>query len=642
MVLLFIAVLLLPGEKVAGVALETLRTATGREVRLEGGVELKIWPELSVQTGALSVANADWSENGPMLTAKALRVGVETWPLLRGRIKVRSLELEAPELLLERTKDGRVNWQVAEDGPAGPAGSGSGTAGRLDLGIDRLALRDGRVTYLDHEVGKPRRFSAVEGELSASDLRGRGDLRLSFVSGDTPAAGTAATVAARIDGVLPFLEGDTVPVELKMSAAGGDLSFTGRAGTLPEASGTARADLPRTEAFWAAFGLPGIAPPKGFGQSLSGEGKLVLAGGRKLALRDFDLRLDQNALRADIDVAFASGAPRPEVTARITAGSLDFRAQDVSQVVVGPENTGWPPDPVDASALGLADGRARLTADAIAFDGLTLGASDIAVTLERSRAVFTLTRAEAYGGRLGGEFVINNRGGLSVGGKLTMAEVETEALLSDVAGVTRLSGKAGGAVNFLGSGPSIGAIMKSLKGDGHLSIGRGRIAGFDLDRLMQQVAGGQAAGEALSGTTVFDALTGSFALIGGNLHSEDLKLVLPSVEATGAGRIGIGGRDIDYVLTPVALRARGGRGLAVPVRIRGPWDAPQILPDLRGAIELNFAEEKKALEDKAKAKVEAEAAKRLGVEVEDGQTLEDAVKKKAEEKLLNGLQKLLK
>jgi AsmA protein len=68
---------------------------------------------------------------------------------------------------------------------------------------------------------------------------------------------------------------------------------------------------------------------------------------------------------------------------------------------------------------------------------------------------------------------------------------------------------------------------------------------------------------------------------------------------------------------------------------------------LEAAINLNLAEEKaklkekaKALEDDTKARAQEKLEKELGVSTEDGQSVEDAVKKKLEDKLKGELFKL--
>lgn len=88
--------------------------------------------------------------------------------------------------------------------------------------------------------------------------------------------------------------------------------------------------------------------------------------------------------------------------------------------------------------------------------------------------------------------------------------------------------------------------------------------------------------------------------------------------------------------------------MAIPVRIRGSWEAPKFQPDLNAAVNLNFAEEKEALEAKAKERIEAEkqkleerAKEALGHALPDAKNMEDALKKELEKGAAGGLLKLL-
>jgi len=67
----------------------------------------------------------------------------------------------------------------------------------------------------------------------------------------------------------------------------------------------------------------------------------------------------------------------------------------------------------------------------------------------------------------------------------------------------------------------------------------------------------------------------------------------------------------------------------VPVRIKGPWAAPKIWPDLEAVVDQNFAEERKKVE----AEVNKKVADKLGVTVEEGETVEDAVKKRLDDEI---------
>jgi len=212
-------------------------------------------------------------------------------------------------------------------------------------------------------------------------------------------------------------------------------------------------------------------------------------------------------------------------------------------------------------------------------------------------------------------------------------QADVKPLLTDLMGVERLSGKADGFVKFLGSGSTLNAIMTSLSGNGGIAMAGGTISGFDLNGLM-----GTGNGE--KGTTVFDKLGASFDMAGGVLTNDNLNMALPRFTATGKGQIGLGAQTIDYLFTPVALKANSGQDLAFPVRIRGPWSNPRIVPDLSAAIDLNFKEKKEEVKQKADAAIKQKLEQELGVTVGEGESVEDAVKQGVEDKLKKELFKI--
>ncbi|MGE4327052.1 MAG: AsmA-like C-terminal region-containing protein, partial [Pseudodonghicola sp.] len=233
-----------------------------------------------------------------------------------------------------------------------------------------------------------------------------------------------------------------------------------------------------------------------------------------------------------------------------------------------------------------------------------------------------------FGGNLSGELVANNRKGFSVAGNFKAADLDTSQMLAALVGIDRLNGKLQADVEFLGTGQSVDAIMRSLSGRGSLTMGRGVITGIDLDKLFRS-------GVVSGGTTVFDSLTGSYTIAAGNLQNNDLLLSLPNFQVKGAGRVGLGARDLDYLVTPVAFKTDSSQGLEVPVRVTGPWAAPKIRPDLDAATKAKLEEQKDALEQKAKDKLKEK------LNVQQGQSTEDAVKQKLEDEARKGILTLL-
>ena len=139
---------------------------------------------------------------------------------------------------------------------------------------------------------------------------------------------------------------------------------------------------------------------------------------------------------------------------------------------------------------------------------------------------------------------------------------------------------------------------------------------------------------------VGNSLTAGFTIAGGVLQNDDLLMTTPFAEVTGKGKLGLGARTITY-----GLRAKadvGGQMLTVPILIKGPWADPKISLDLESLAKERLDVEKeqleaeartkaKALEAETKAKAKAKLEKELGVVQQEGESLEEAVKRRGEE-----------
>jgi AsmA protein len=626
------AVVFLPSERVARIAADHLSKASGREVTLSGETTLSLYPVLGVSTGAVEVANADWSDAGPMLRAESLKIGVAPMPLLRGEIRITGLEIESPQILLERARNGRENWDLGVDGVA-PSGQAEGaepaTDNRLALTLDRALITEASLNYTDHGSGADHAIGDMDFDLRWPDYDGRATFEAVVRQSGAP-----VTIAGHVDRLGPFLDGAVTPLAAGIKGPGGRVGFDGRAGVTPQAEGRLDLGLSDTRAFLAALGLGAVDLPVGLGRQVDGRTDVTLTDALQVSLRNMVLDLGGNAISGAADIDLAGDVPRIE--AQLDAGALDLSQRsgaDGGDGSGGSGDGGWSRAPIDASALGLADGVVALSADSIDLGDVRLDATRLEVTLDRSRAVVGLQEVRGYDGLVTGEFVVNNRSGLSVGGDMTAEGIDLERFLGDAMDVSRFSATANGNLQFLGVGQSVYAIMNSLSGQGRIGTGRGVISGIDLDRLMRS-------GDVTGGTTVFDEMSASFSMDEGNLYNRDLTMRLPMARAEGTGRVGLGARDIDYLFTPVLLEGDTTRGLAIPVRIRGAWADPRITPDLEKALDLNLREERQELEDKVEKRVDRELRERLGVSRDDGKSIEDAIRDEVEDRALKSLRNL--
>lgn len=625
------ALFFLPGDRIAKIAAEQITKATGRQVTMSGDTRISFYPVLGVATGAVEVANADWSGAGPMFTADSLKIGVEPAALFGGDIRITGLEAVGPQIRLERAADGRVNWELGVEGVA-PSGQSEGgapaTANRLSLTLDRALIQGAYLTYTDHGTGDTQAIRDMDFDLRWPDYDGRATFDVVLRQ-----AGDPVTVSGYLEQVGAFIDGAVTDVVANIEGPGGRIGFDGRAGLQPQIQGRFDIDMPDTRAFVAALDLGAVDLPQGFGAGVRGGADVTLTQEMRLSLRDMTLDLGGNALSGAADIELAGEVPR--VNAQLNAGALDLSklaGADSNEAGAGGD-TGWSRAPIDASGLALANGEVALVADSIDLGDLKLGTTRTLMTLDRSRAVFSLRELRAYDGLITGEFVANNRAGLSVGGTMKAEGLNLERFLADAMDITRFAASASGEVEFLGVGNSVHAIMNSLSGKGALRTGRGVISGIDLDRLMR-------AGDVSGGTTVFDTMSASFTMDQGNLYNRDLAMSLPLARAEGTGRVGLGARDIDYLFTPVLLEGDNSRGLAIPVRIEGPWASPRIKPDLEKALDLNLKAEREELEKKAEERLEREVQKRLDVTPQEGLSVEDALKDKLKDKAERKLRKL--
>ncbi|MEQ8902730.1 MAG: AsmA family protein [Roseovarius sp.] len=626
------ALFFLPGDRIAKIAAEQITKATGRQVTMSGDTRISFYPVLGVATGAVEVANADWSEAGPMFTADSLKIGVEPAALFGGDIRITGLEAVGPQIRLERAADGRVNWELGVEGVA-PSGQSEGgapaTANRLSLTLDRALIEGAYLTYSDHGTGETQAIRDMDFDLRWPDYDGRATFDVVLRQ-----AGDPVTVSGYLEQVGKFIDGAVTDVVANIEGPGGRIGFDGRAGLQPQVQGRFDIDMSDTGAFVAALDLGAVDLPKGFGAGVKGGADVTLTQDMRLSLRDMTLDLGGNALSGAADIDLAGDVPR--INAQLNAGALDLSklaGADSNESDATKADTGWSRAPIDASGLALANGEVALVADSIDLGDLKLGTTRTLMTLDRSRAVFSLRQLRAYDGLITGEFVANNRAGLSVGGNMNAEGINLERFLADAMDITRFAASASGEVEFLGVGNSVHAIMNSLSGKGALRTGSGVISGIDLDRLMR-------AGDVSGGTTVFDTMSASFTMDQGNLYNRDLAMKLPLARAEGTGRVGLGTRDIDYLFTPVLLEGENSRGLAIPVRIEGPWASPRIKPDLEKALDLNLKAEREELEKKAEERLEREVQKRLDVTPQEGQSVEDALKDKLKDKAERKLRKL--
>ncbi|SHF04418.1 AsmA protein [Litoreibacter ascidiaceicola] len=639
---------LIPTAKIARFAEGQFEKNTGRALSIAGDVSPQIFPRLGVKLEDVAISNAEWSGKGPMLEAASMEMGVGFSALLGGDIVVEAFDIQSPVIRLEKSKDGKANWDFVTELGGGEDGGGS-----ADVSLPLAQITNGSVEYVDAQAGQSYVLTALDATVKLLDLKGAGRVEMSGLY-----KGQSVKLAATINGVQQLLDGGVQGVDMTASAGGNSVSFEGSAGLDPvQAKGAMTGSVVDQTALFALMDQAAPRIPEGLGQKVKVSGELTLTADNQVFLRGATIDLDQNRLTGALDVTLKD---TPHVTARLQGDSLDFSAMstDTSEGD-GAANAGaggWSDARIDVSGLSGVNGEFSLKANAIDLGSIQLARTDLSGSLDRARLVLDLANVGVFDGGVSGQFVVNGRGGLSVGGDLKASSVAMQRLLNDFAGFDRLVGDASMSLQFLGVGSTMNEIMNGLKGSGRLDVGSGELLGLDIAGMIKNL---DASYQGEGSKTVFDDITASFTIEGGVLSNSDLNFAAELLTATGNGVVDLGGQTIKYRLAPVALAGRLKDGIRVPVIIEGPWSNIRFRPDLKALLDTELEAEKeklkaqaKAKEDELRAKAKAREAElkekaaakledELGVVRKDGQSVEDALKEGLENKAKDALRGLL-
>ncbi len=207
--------------------------ATGRDLTIDGDLDLTIFPWLGVRTGAMSLAQPEgFPSDAAFASFSSANVRVKLMPLLlRREIQLDRIALDGLQLQLERDADGHDNWTDLSDRDGAPEADVEVETEAGDFDLDkieiaglsltnaRIAFRDAQagasytVENLNLETGEIRVDAPVEVTLDADISSGVPQLRGAIeFSGRVDYDKESGDVAIGIERALADLEGGVLPV----------------------------------------------------------------------------------------------------------------------------------------------------------------------------------------------------------------------------------------------------------------------------------------------------------------------------------------------------------------------------------------------------------------------------------------------
>jgi AsmA protein len=223
---------------------------------------------------------------------------------------------------------------------------------------------------------------------------------------------------------------------------------------------------------------------------------------------------------------------------------------------------------------------------------MTVGPSSLGLRFRDGVLVANLNSMELYGGKGTGTLTLDaSKPVASFTSELKLEGVAAEPLLKDAAELSLLSGTAGFSMQLSGAGANAAAVTSSLAGQATLGVTDGAIKGIDLTALIKSIGAGQIPNLEQSGDaqTAFSNFSGSFTVASGLAETRNLEITSPLLRVTGRGTVDMVTGSLDFLTQPEIVAGPEGKGgandlagLAIPVRVEGPFAHPTFKPEVKG------------------------------------------------------------
>ena len=660
-----------------------VKLATGRELVIEGDLEISVYPWLAIEIGRTRLGNGVGFGDEPFASFERASLSIRLIPMLiRRDIEISAADLDALHLNLAVNASGRGNWQdfidASEAAAAAPvvttpAEESDGKSGTLD--ISSIAIRDAAFSYSDAQTGDQFRLSDVNlvtGRVSATDpipLSGgfgfelqpagvSGNIEMETVLTFDTDAGVVRLDNLMIDGLL---EGVTeIPTTLRFETA----SFEVNTGT--ETVSLEKIDM-------ALLGLDIAADVEPFSyaneitlaaaikvdafslrslmQRLSIEppetadptalGKVIIdatarVNPSEIALTDLALTLDETLFTGELSI--------PQGDNDIYRLELEADSIDLDKYMApaeeGATTTAADEAPIEipSEMIRLINARGKLVIGDASLGGMRFENVTLGLNIDNGKLRLNPISATLFEGTYDGDVRIDASGDTPV---MSVNEnikgVQLGALALAMFEQDNLNGTINGSFKLSGRGSDLAAIQSDLDGNISFEMLDGAWLGtdvwYELRRARSTIKQEPPPEPRLPVRTQFSQVRASGPVKNGVFTNNDLLAELPFMQITGKGSVNLVEATLDYRMQAKVISKPEFVGdditadelkdftkMVVPMRVSGSLTDPNIKVDVG-----------KMLQEQAKREVEEKLKKELEKKVE--KELEDVAKDKLKDKL---------
>jgi uncharacterized protein involved in outer membrane biogenesis len=562
---------------------------TGREFTIRGDLDVSLSLNPLVSIGGLSLANADWGTQQPMLAVDSAAFRVSLWNLFLGDVVLPEVSIIKPKIILEKSEDGKRNWDLKKEEKE-----------KMELPeIGRLALDQGTVIFRD-----PKTKTEVTVNIhtdSAADAR---EMPLD-VAAEGTFTGLKFTAQAK-GGKVMSLADKTLPYPIKASAQIGT-THAAADGIITGLADLAAMDLKleiRGEDLSALYPIVGIvffpSPPYRISGRLTHQET-------EWSMKQFSGEVGKSDLGGDI--LFDTGGKRPMLRADVVSKVLDLNdlqgfvaarrapqpqdspaeKQEKKASIEAQRDRVLPDQEFKVDRLRAMDADVRFTGESIRNKELPV--EHLVTHLKVDDGLLTIDPANfaVAGGNIISRVTINARKDIPAAeAKVDFKKLQLPKLFPKIELTEDSKGLIGGTTTVTGHGKSVGALLASADGNFGLIMSGGEISklmldiiGLDGARILKLLIAGDKNARIRCAVSDFDIKKGI-------MTSEAFVIDTTETNIIGEGSISLVDETIDLKISPQPKHV-SILSLRTPVHISGTFKEPTVYPDKMLAIRIGSA-----------------------------------------------------
>jgi len=588
----------------------------GRDLQIEGELELSVFPWIGISTGKMTLSNAEGFSDKPFAEIESSNVKVKLLPLLSKEVEVNRVVLKGLTLNLAKNKKGISNW----DDLAGSSQDSGDKAANNDttkdksasplaaLAIGGIAIEQAKIVWDDQQqqkyveindfnfkTGKLAFDKAIDIDLSLSVLNKQPalteqltfstalvinknlnqfklqDIQLkSTTRGDgMPESGVIVSLLANVALDIP-----QQTVELQ-----GLVINSGEMNLSADISGTQIKDSPvfkgpiKIAEFNLAKLMKSMAMPLPEMQASDALTKVSLAFDLSATkssaeIKQLKIALDNTSIKGSANVvnfsqpkvAFNINIDEIDVDRYLAPIKKDVPKKGVSNKVITPASAavaGASLFPVET--LRALNAKGQLSIDQLKINQLNMQGLSLNLNAKNGLINTQQKVKQLYQGNYTGNTSINVKNktpAIALDEKLN--NVNIEPLLKDMNGENKMSGVVNASAKINGRGNSTAAIKSSLNGNINFNFKDGVIKGFNLQKIIDSgkslLEGTPLPTENKQDQTVFSIIKGTAKIKNGLLSNNDLYAEASKLRVNGKGSANIANEKLDYKVNAKLLR----------------------------------------------------------------------------------------